>query len=485
MKRLLSVLIILSLLLSTSGCKLFKKNNKNENCETPININGVSITEYNIVCDKDGLDYNVRAAEYIRDSLTAVTGCTINIVDDSEAQKSREIVVGETSRQISKELTTDTVGFEFAMLSKDGTVALEADYFVIAAAAYYFVETYVTGSDVQIDDALTVRTPETKEAKNYILLIGDGMGKYQTLLHDYMTDNTNYSDGENLFYGYMFPNYGSVRTDSYSGTTDSAAAGTALATGYKTLNKYVGMSRDGNELKSIVELAAELGKATGVMSTESSTGATPSAFSAHETDRYNDTALKADQTALTAKYGTVIKCNFDYYDARYMNSTIEKRITETLSALDADPDGFFLMYEEAHIDKKCYNGDMEGAFEALIRFNQAIARFMEYAFYHPDTVVIITADHETGGLLPSSLGGLYFTNPDPSNENKYEHTSAYVPIFAWGDGTDEFLNENPVLENIYIPMFIASGMGVNNFGDQSGDWFTEIYPTELPIIPIK
>ena len=485
MKRLLSVLIILSLLLSTSGCKLFKKNKKNENCETPININGVSIKEYNIVCDKDGLDYNVRAAEYIRDSIHAVTGCTINIVDDSEAQKAREIVVGETSRQISGELTTDTVGFEFAILSKDGTVALEADYFVIAAAAYYFVETYVTGSDVQIDNALTVRTPETKEAKNYILLIGDGMGVYQSQLFGYMTDNTKYSDGENLFYGYMFPNFGSVRTNSYSGTTDSAASATAMATGYKTVNKYVGTDRDGKELKSIVELAAELGKATAIMSTESSTGATPSAFSAHEMDRYDDTALKADQAALTEKHGTIFKCNFDYYDERYMNNTIEKRITETLSALDADSDGFFLMYEEAHIDKKCHKGDMEGAFEALIRFNQAIARFMEYAFYHPDTVVIITADHETGGLLPSELGGLYFTNLDKSNENKYAHTASYVPIFAWGDGTDDFLSNNALIENIHIPMFIASGMGVDNFGDQSNDWYTEIYPTELPIIPIK
>ena len=168
MKRLLSVLIILSLLISLAGCKWFKKEKKPADT---VKLNGVSITEYKIVCDKDGLDYNVRAAEYIRDSIAAKTGATLNIVDDSNSQAAREIVVGETSRPISAELNTDTVGFEFAMLAKDGTIALEADYFVIAAAAYYFVNTYVSGNDMQVDDGHTVRTPEAKEAKNFILLI--------------------------------------------------------------------------------------------------------------------------------------------------------------------------------------------------------------------------------------------------------------------------------------------------------------------------
>ena len=195
MKRLLSLLIILSLILSFAGCKKDNNNtyntpgDKNENnapVETPININGVSIKDYRIVCDSEGLDYNIRAAEYIRDSIYALTNCTLSIVDDSVAAATREIVVGETSREISQELDTDTVGFEFAVLAKDGTVALEADYFVIAAAAYYLVDTYISGGDKEIANGLTVRTPITKEAKNFILLIGDGMGVYQTKLYEYM-----------------------------------------------------------------------------------------------------------------------------------------------------------------------------------------------------------------------------------------------------------------------------------------------------------
>ena len=492
MKRLLSILIILSLLISLSGCKLINKifgKDKQDTdtpttqtpIENPININGVSIKEYKIVCDSEGLDYNIRAAEYIRDKIAAHTGCTLSIVDDSEQKSNREIVVGETTREISKELNTDTQGFQFAVLSKSGTVAIEADYFVIAAAAYYLVETYLSGSDTEIPDKLTVTTPVAKEAKNFILLIGDGMGVYQTMMFDYMDDlsaynEDDYSDGEDDFYGYMFPYLGFSRTKSFSGITDSAAGGTALSTGYKTLNGYVGLDRNGNELKSLTELAAELGKATAVMSTEDKTGATPATFSAHADSRDSSNEIRNDQMLLTQNIGTIIECGYDYYNSRNMKNSIEKRISDTLSQLDNDEDGFFLMYEEAHIDKHCHKNDMSKTFQALVRFNQAIARFMEYAFYNPDTMVIITADHETGGLLPGEDGALSY--------NSEEHTAADVPVFAWGYGTNIF--NGATVENIEIAHFFAKSMGVDNFGDQTRNWYSEIYPggTELPIIPI-
>ena len=488
MKRFLSLLIILSMMLAFVACQKNDNTGSGNNAggetggetggdtstETPININGVSIKDYVIVCDSEGLDYNTRAAEYIRDQIYALTGCSISIVDDSTSASAHEIVVGETTREISQELNTDTEGFEFAVLAKDGTVALEADYFVIAAAAYYLVDTYISGGDAEIANGLTVRTPITKEAKNFILLIGDGMGVYQTKLHDYMddlavyNDGDDYSDGEDLFYGYMFPNLGFARTNSYTGTTDSAAAGTALATGYKTENKHIGMDRDDNELKSLTELAGELGMGSAVMSTETNTGATPSAFSAHEPHRDNSAEIIKDQAALTQKYGTIIECGFDYYTSRYMRISVEKRISDTLTALDTNEDGFFMMYEEAYVDKHCDDNDIEQAFKALARFNQAIARFMEYAFYNPDTVVIVTADHETGGLYLTDEGTLAFTTTD--------HTDANVPVFAYGYGTEVF--NNSTVENIDIAKFFASNMGVDNFGDQSNDWYDEIYGTE-------
>ena len=467
------------MLLSLSGCKLFKKLTPEDPMHTAMNYNGVSIKEYQIVCDKDGLDYNVRAAEYIQNAIKNLTGYAPAIVDDSEAEKSHEIVVGETSRQISGELNETMQGVQFSMLTKGGKIALEGNYFVIAAAAYYFVDTYVKAGDVEISDTTLVRNPIVKEAKNYILLIGDGMGVYQTQMYSYLTDNSGFSDGESFFYGYMLPSIGVSRTNSFSGITDSAAAGTAMATGYKTENKHIATDRNGNELKSITELAAELGKATAVMSTEKSTGATPSTFSAHTDHRDNKDDIEADQAAIIEALGTIIDCGYESFAPNSVKNGLEGHITDTLAKLSADPDGFFLMYEEAHIDKNASQNDMENTFKALIRFNQAIARFMEYAFYNPETMVIITADHETGGLEPSKIDGkLYFTTT--------EHTGAAVPVFAWGQGT-EFFNDTTI-ENVQIAQFIAGAMGVADFGDTENSWYDEIYPesdgTELPIIPI-
>lgn len=465
MKRLLSLFIIVSLLLTLfAACKKDDVTNDDPPCESPRTINGVYVTEYKIVYDKDGLDYNKRAAEYVRDRISELTGSTPEIIDDSEPKSEREIVVGETSRSISEELDADTEGLQFAMLVREGTVAFEADYFVIAAAAYYLIDTYFNvTADITIPDGLTVREPIAKEAKNLIMLIGDGMGVYQTKLFDYLEDDSEYSDGEDLFYGYMFPYQGFSRTASLSGVTDSAAGGTALSSGYKTNNAYVGLDKNGNEIKSLTELAAELGKATAVMSTENKTGATPSTFSSHTLNRNNSEEILEDQLALSEKYGTVIDCGYDYYTSRYMK-VIENHITDTLAKISADEDGFFIMYEEAHIDKKCHNNDVYATFWALTRFNQAIARFMEFAFYHPDTAVLITADHETGGLHLTANGLAY------STEN---HTRDDVPVFAWGVGFDVL--DGKTVENIEIAKLFASLMGVDDFGDQSNDWYDAIY----------
>ena len=115
------------------------------------------------------------------------------------------------------------------------------------------------------------------------------------------------------------------------------------------------------------------------------------------------------------------------------------------------------MYEEAYIDKHCHDNNKEATFQALLRFNQAIGVFMEYAFYNPDTFVLITADHETGKLLPSSKGGYSYGTTN--------HSSYYVPTFAHGYGAELF--ESVIIENVQIPKTIASFWGVNDFGDQS------------------
>ena len=266
MKKLLSILIILSTLLSLMACGWLGSDDEVEDNDTEdtsgdapdatpddtpdepvetvaLNLGGIDIGSYTIVYDEEGLDYNKRAAEYIRDQIAARTNKTVSIVDDSAPVSENEIVVGETSRDISGALDAETEGVEFAILSLEGSVALEGDYFVIAAAAYYFVDTYLitTNENNVIPEGVSIHTPIVEEAKNYILLIGDGMGVYQTQLFDYLEDVSEYSDGEDLFYAYMLPYQGYSKTSSFTGVTDSAASATAMATGYKTYNKYVGL----------------------------------------------------------------------------------------------------------------------------------------------------------------------------------------------------------------------------------------------------
>ena len=107
-----------------------------------------------------------------------------------------------------------------------------------------------------------------------------------------------------------------------------------------------------------------------------------------------------------------------------------------------------MMYEEAYIDKHSHNQMKEEATWAVFRFNQAIALFMEFAFYNPDTMVIITADHETGNL--TDLGGyLKYGHGD--------HTDKLVPVFAYGVGTEVF--HDKTIENVQIPKTIAKMWG--------------------------
>jgi alkaline phosphatase len=201
------------------------------------------------------------------------------------------------------------------------------------------------------------------------------------------------------------------------------------------------------------------------MSTENRTGATPASFSAHVNERDESSEILKDQVELTERNGTIIDCRaFTQYADRYLKIN-ESRIVETLNTLSLDKDGFFVMYEEAQIDKHCHNNDIDKTFLALLNFNQAIARFMEFAFYNPETAVIITADHETGGLHENEDGTLSYSYDD--------HTSANVLVFAWGVGTEHF-NENTV-ENIEIAHFISESMGVLNFGDRTNDWYEELY----------
>ncbi len=452
----LAILMLVSMMLSLTSCDAIGNFFASFN---PPSINGVKISKYKIVCDQEGLDYNVRAAEYIRTSIADRCGVKLDIVDDSTAKDAYEIVVGETTREISTKLNAETKGLEFAIMCDGSNIALEGDYFVIAAAAYYFIDACVLtpGYKATLENGTKICQPIVREAKNFIMLIGDGMGVLQTEMFNYMENDIEYGDCEDLFYGSMLPYHGFSRTESLSGVTDSAAGGTALSCGTKTYNGYLGLDGDKNAIMSLTELASQLGMSGAVMSTETDSGATPASFSCHIESRNSTADIRAAQRVTMETYGTILDCGFDSYTKRYVDNIEQAHVQKVLEQLSANEKGFFLMYEEAHIDKYCHKNDFAGTFKALVRFNQMIARFMEYAFYNPDTFILITADHETGGIIVGEDGKLAYTTDD--------HTSADVPVFAYGYRGELF--DGKTVENIQIAHTFASFMGKDDFGDQS------------------
>jgi hypothetical protein len=249
-------------------------------------LNGVDISQYTIVYSQEAPDYCQRAAEYIQAQIQQRAGVEIPVCEDSSGTYAHEILVGDTDRALSRELNSKSRKLEFYFKADANHIAMNADYFIIAAAAYYFVETYIPGSNFQstiASDIITVAEPITEKANNFIYLIGDGMGPNQTkLLEEYsIGELAEDSDNEDIFYGYYLPYQGVIHTDSLSGVTDSAAGATALACGYKTINGYVGQNQYGEPVQSLTELAISLGKATAILSSDLQTGATPSGFSAH------------------------------------------------------------------------------------------------------------------------------------------------------------------------------------------------------------
>ena len=269
------------------------------------------------------------------------------------------------------------------------------------------------------------------QAKNVILLIGDGMGPEQIRAGELFK-------GEKLTMQ-NFPYMTHVETRSASDTvTDSAAAATAMATGNRTTNGMIGMDADGNKFETIVDIAHNLGKRTGIIATEELSGATPMGFSAHADARgktsellesaatssnvnlfashvittkyqsyfkdegYEKVALPADISESTSDkiFGSyLIPADYESMTTEGAYVAFDRLVTEALEYLSKDEDGFFLMAEGSHIDHGGHDNDICYMLEELIAFDNAVQAVLEWANDRNDTVVIVTADHETGGLF--------------------------------------------------------------------------------------
>jgi len=350
-----------------------------------------------------------------------------------------------------------------------------------------------------------LQNTEYTEPKNIIYMIGDGMGAN-------IIQATQEKYAEELYSNKLAINYltqvGTQSTYSASDKiTDSAAGGTALATGKKTSNYTVGMDKTHTtNFKSVLELAAEKGKSTGIIATKSVTDATPASFTAHVEDRKMQNEIAKQQLSKIAD-GTldlVLGGGSEYYEffnndaefdaAEEMGMSYSEKWEDTLDdklplvglyardalnttaaylptlaemtdfALDKlseDENGFFLMVEGSQIDSMAHDNDLEKEIHEMYQFDNAIAVAMRYVALHPDTLLIVTADHETGGL--------YFPEEGYDDGKDYiylseEHTSVNVPVFALGHGIKEL---DTIKENTDIAGFVASVLGEDEF-EQEG-----------------
>lgn len=359
------------------------------------------------------------------------------------------------------------------------------------------------------------------EVKNVIYLIGDGMGfgAVTSLLYT-EDDKTGFEQA---------PVIGLSETSSANDyVTDSAAGGTALATGTRTNNSFVGVDPEGNQLTSILRKAQTMGKKTGIVVNTTLTEATPASFYAGVNSRYKtyeiakqftesgvDVAIGAgldrfigrpDSLDLTAtliekgydvylNWGSVLNTESDKFvgilpladvhrrekdrsitakaaegqevclaaqlaaaageevasDFSEPAVYLEKAVAKALDVLSRDSkDGYFLMIESAIIDGFGHNNDAEGLVTEMKEFNNTLNYLASYVNEHPETLLVVTADHETGGV-----GSNYTTYDKPLQVifSTRGHTGTVVPIFAYGEGAEAFAG---VMKNTDIPKKIEA-----------------------------
>ena len=274
---------------------------------------------------------------------------------------------------------------------QDGKVLVYGFDFLVAGGAYYFINNLVSERNrvhINIPEEGIYESPTPEQANNFILFIGDGMGQNHIKLLEAINPRI-----VNKTYDYFtarhFPNQGlSMTYAANNPVTDSAAGGTALATGYKTNKYFVGLDPNKNVIMNLCELAQSKDMKTAVLTTDSLQGATPAAFSSHVEHRDMAEEIRAQQ----------LTSGIDYIIGDITEDTYVSTLKSAFETINVGENGFFMMYEEAHIDKESHNRNLVSTYEKMVRANNEINYIMSFIMYHPDTLLIITADHETGGL---------------------------------------------------------------------------------------
>jgi alkaline phosphatase len=308
------------------------------------------------------------------------------------------------------------------------------------------------------------------QAKNVILMIGDGMGVAQ--IYADITANKDTSNFKRFKYiGF---------SETYSATnyiTESAAGGTAFAIGEKTHNDAVGVDMNNHPKTNIREIAQKHGLSTGVVVTTDLTDATPADFIAHVPNRhmYKKIAKAYLKSGVTVFIGAgdghfhnpkkginlVKGLKKEGYQVFYHISDIanvdtgkvagllpekkapergdqeEKGVRDAIRILGKNSKGFFLMIEGSKIDDAGHANNLPWLVAEVQDFDKVIGQVLDYAKKNGHTLVIVTADHETGGL--TLTGGNIKKGKVKGKFSTDLHTSVMVPVFAYGPGAKEFM----------------------------------------------
>ncbi len=411
---------------------------------TEASLDGIPLQDFRIVYKDDPFDFAKMAAGELHDAIFALTGVDLPIVTAREKASGHEILIGDTNRDQSKPLWRKNLQpLEYVYAASSGNIVINSEIYLLPKAVSAFVAALEAA-----EGRMTLPTEpvsavfEFLPAKSAILIIGDGCGENHSA---YALEN-----GLSVYLPRLLPHQGHATTRSAdSPITDSAAAGTALATGYKTDNYFIGVRSDGTEVKSLTELAIELGKDALVLTNDPVTGATPSTFTAHTASRYDEIDVLADQAALGVLMleGLGREPSLAESDAFFLGA---------LAAIDAsaNQNGFFMMYEESYNDQGSHSNDFSMVSAAVQRLNSVTYHAVKYVLEHPDTLLIITADHETGGIVSGDNGWEFTSNA---------HTAADVPVHALGYGTEVF--SGAICDNTDISKFIAYTLGATEWGD--------------------
>jgi alkaline phosphatase len=306
---------------------------------------------------------------------------------------------------------------------------------------------------------------KVKKPLNIILLIGDGMGLAQISAASFINGGLTLD---------MFSMVGLVKTSSADDyITDSAAGATAYSTGEKTYNGAIGLGPDSLSRITILELAEKNGLSTGLISTCSVTHATPASFFGHQKNREMHREIADDFYGKGIDF--VAGTGKNYFDIARLQKNYKYNVVTGKGPFTFDPlsqhiwfyndtidppnaiqrgpwlqdatqagikhlannkKGFFLMVEGSQIDWGGHNNDFNYMVSELLDFDKAVKAAYEFAKKDGNTLLIVTADHETGGLSLDH-GSLAKRSIDPHFSSTH-HSGVRVPVYAYGPGAELF-----------------------------------------------